>query len=260
MTRKLWTRNELIIAINQYCKMPFGKIDHRNPEIIDLAGILGRTPSAVSWKLSNFASLDPSLQARGISGAKNCSKMDRKIWNEFFENWEELGFESEKLIAEYKDEPIEKSAEIFVDDLPREGKDREAIVKIRVNQNFFRKNILSAYSFKCCITGISVPDLLIASHIKPWAKDIKNRLNPRNGLCLNALHDKAFDKGWISLSDEYKLLVSNKLKDAMPKNIFEQYFYSYENKPIELPKRFLPDLDFLAYHRKGTFLDVINAD
>ena len=102
--------------------MPFGKIDHRNPEIINLANMLGRTPSAVSWKLSNFASLDPSLQARGISGAKNSSKLDREIWNEFYENWEDLGFESEKLIAEYRREPIEKSAGITVDDLPKREK------------------------------------------------------------------------------------------------------------------------------------------
>lgn len=256
MIKKLWTRNELIIAINQYCKIPFGKIHNRNPEIIGLANILGRTPSAVSWKLVNFASLDPSLQARGISGAKNISRLDRETWNEFYENWEELGFESEKLIAEYKNEPIEKSAEILVDDLPKEGKEREAIVKARVNQSFFRKNILSAYSYKCCITGISVPDLLIASHIKPWAEDAKNRLNPRNGLCLNALHDKAFDKGWISLSDDYHLLVSKKLKDIMQGVIFEKYFDDYENRPIELPKRFLPDTDFLKYHREVRFLDM----
>lgn len=254
MKRRPWARNELIIAINQYCKMPFGKIHIRNLEIINLADILGRTPSAVSWKLVNFASLDPSLQARGISGAKNSSKLDREIWNEFYDNWEELGFESEKLIAEFKNEPIERSADIFVDDLPKEGKDREAIVKARVNQSFFRKNILSAYSYKCCITGIAVPDLLIASHIKPWAEDKKNRLNPRNGLCLNALHDKAFDKGWVCLSDDFKLIVSKKLKQAMPENIVEQYFQAYENKPIELPHRFLPDANFLAFHREEKFI------
>ena len=253
MKNKGWSRQELILAINLYCKIPFGKIHIRNPDIINFASLIGRTPSAVSWKLVNFASLDPSLQARGISGAKNSSKLDREIWNEFYDNWEELGFESEKLMAEYKNEPIEKLAEIFVDDLPKEGKDRKAIVKARVNQSFFRKNILSAYSYKCCITGISVPDLLIASHIKPWAEDKKNRLNPRNGLCLNALHDKAFDKGWISFSDEYKLLVSKSLKEAMPENIFELYFYAYQDKPMKLPNRFLPDIEFLAFHRAVKF-------
>ena len=233
--------------------MPFGRIHIRNPEIINLAKILGRTPSAVSWKLSNFASLDPSLQARGISGAKNSSKLDREIWNEFYENWEDLGYESEKLIAEYRREPIEKSAGITVDDLPKEGKEREALVKARVNQSFFRKTVLSAYSYRCCITGIALPDLLIASHIKPWSEDKQNRLNPRNGLCLNALHDKAFDNGWISFTDDYKLLVSIKLKDSKPENILQQYFLAYENKPIELPKRFLPDTDFLGFHRAKKF-------
>src|SRR5574337_228422 len=66
MPRHNWTREELILAFNLYCKIPFGKIHYRNPEIIDLAMVIGRTPSAVSWKLANFARLDPSLKSRRI--------------------------------------------------------------------------------------------------------------------------------------------------------------------------------------------------
>lgn len=64
--QQLWTRDELILAINLYCKLPFGKIHRGNPDIVELANLLGRTPSSIAYKLVNFASLDPSLQARGI--------------------------------------------------------------------------------------------------------------------------------------------------------------------------------------------------
>src|SRR5687768_14434560 len=117
---KLWNREELILAINLYCKIPFGKIHNRNPAIIELASLLNRTPNAVSYKLANLASLDPTLKARGIKGADKSSKLDKEIWNEFYANWDILPFKSEKLLAKYKGITIEKLNNISEQDLPRE--------------------------------------------------------------------------------------------------------------------------------------------
>lgn len=77
--QSLWTREELILAINLYCKTPFGKMHKTNPAVIELAALIGRTPSSVGLKLGNFASFDPSLKARGIKGASNASKLDKTI-------------------------------------------------------------------------------------------------------------------------------------------------------------------------------------
>ena len=195
--QSLWTRDELLLAINLYCKIPFGKLHNRNPEIIHLAKLIGRTPSSVSYKLVNFASLDPSLKERGIVGAKNSSKLDKEIWNEFFQNWDELPFLSEQVLARMENTTIEKLNNITEETMPIYGKTREQLVKVRVNQSFFRSAILSSYNMKCCITGIQQPELLIAGHIKPWGIDEANRLNPRNGIAINALHDKAFETGLI---------------------------------------------------------------
>lgn len=65
------------------------------------------------------------------------------------------------------------------------------------------------------MTGISISELLIASHIKPWkvSNNEDEKTNPRNGLCLNALHDKAFDRGLITIDKNYKIIVSSKLKE-----------------------------------------------
>jgi putative restriction endonuclease len=206
-----WSREELIIAFNLYCKIPFGRIHNRTPEIIALAETLGRTPSAVSWKLANFARLDPALQDRNIAGASHGSKLDVEIWEEFNHDWDKLSFESEKLLAEKTGKRVEEIAEIETIDLPKEGKEREAFVKIRVNQNFFRKAVLASYNFKCCITGLGIPELLNASHIIPWSKDEANRVNPQNGLCLNAIHDRAFDRGLLTVTPEFKIKISKSI-------------------------------------------------
>jgi putative restriction endonuclease len=248
----LWTRDELILAINLYCKLSFGKLHRNNPEVIKLAELIGRSKNSVAYKLVNFASLDPSLKARGIKGATNASKLDNEIWNEFFNNWEELPFESEKLRATFEKLSVEKLNAINEEELLKEGKTRDQLVKVRVNQSFFRNTILASYNETCCITGIREVNFLIAGHIRPWGIDEKNRLNPRNGIAINALHDKAFESGYITITPEYKIRVSPSLMKKK-NNVINDYFQKYENKDIILPSRFLPDIEFLKYHNNERF-------
>lgn len=249
-----WSREELILAFNLYCQIPFGSIHMHNPRIIGLAQILGRTNGSVSLKLSNFARLDPALQARGIRGMTRGAKGDTAVWEEFKANPEGLAFESERLLARYLGKPLEEIAEIATADLPADlsGAEREAVVKLRVNQGFFRKRILSAYNFQCCVTGLTVPELLVASHIVPWAEDPKNRLNPRNGLCLNALHDRAFDRGMMWVDDSFTVRFSSKLKarsKAADKTL--DWLTSFSGKTLCLPNHFTPDKELLRWHAQN---------
>jgi putative restriction endonuclease len=253
MPSNKWTREELIVAFNLYCKIPFGKIHIHNPDIISLADVLGRTPSAVSWKLANFASLDPSLKKRNIAGASHGSKMDTEVWNEFNGNWDRLAFESEKLLAQKMGRQIEGVSEVELLDLPKAGIEKETLVKIRVNQSFFRKSVLAAYNFRCCITGLEIPELLNASHIIPWAKDEANRVNPRNGLCLNAIHDRAFDRGLITITPEFKVKVSTLIRQRDAGKAAQDFLFHYDGLEINKPERFLPDLSFLQYHNSYVF-------
>ncbi len=165
--QRLWTRDELILALNLYCKLPFGRLHGRNPEVVHLAQLIDRTPNSVAYKLVNFASLDPSLQARGIKGASNTSTLDKAIWNEFFEALNTTSFESEKLLAKLENTTVEKLNDISEEELPKEGKTRDQVVKVRVNQSFFRKSILASYNNTCCITGsisLGYSSLAILSH------------------------------------------------------------------------------------------------
>jgi putative restriction endonuclease len=247
--RRKWTRDELLLAINLYCQIPFGRIHSRNPQIIELAKILNRAPGAVSWKLVNFAHIDPSLNR---TGASHVSKLDREVWAEFFNDWDSLVFQSECLFHDSR-KNLQGVSEY--DKFPdKTGKDIERKVRVRINQDFFRRMILSSYNERCCLTGLSIPELLVASHIKPWAIDEKNRTNPQNGLCLNALHDKAFDRGLISLSNDYHIIVSKKVK-KINNEPEKQLLLNFEDKKITLPKRFLPNKKFLAFHRNNIFSD-----
>lgn len=226
---------------------------HRlNPAVISLANLIGRTASSVALKLVNFASLDPSLHARGIKGASNVSRLDKTIWNEFFNRWDILPFESEKLLAQYRHTSVEQLNKIPEEELPKEGKEREQIVKVRVNQSFFRSLILASYNSTCCITGIKQSELLIASHIRPWVADEKNRLNPRNGIAINALHDRAFESGYITITPDYKVRVSPQVLKQKSQYVFD-FFGKYDGQQIILPDRFLPDVTFLKDHNNNRF-------
>ncbi|OGQ06984.1 MAG: restriction endonuclease [Deltaproteobacteria bacterium RIFCSPLOWO2_12_FULL_40_28] len=254
MKSNQWTREELIIAFNLYCKIPFGRIHIRNPEIIELAKAFGRTPSSVSWKLANFARLDPALQQRNIKGAAHGSKGEEEIWKEFHSNWDRLAFESERCLAELLHKPVEKIAEIETDDLPKEGKERESVVMVRVNQQFFRKSVLAAHENKCCLTGLTVPELLVASHIVPWAVDESNRINPKNGLCLNALHDRAFDRGLMTVTPDFEVRFAKSLLKKSNEEPFTDFIGKYHSKKIKLPNRFQPEAQFLDYHNQHIFV------
>ena len=231
----------------------FWKITQAKPRGINLATLIGRTPSSVAYKLVNFASLDPSLKAKGIKGASNASNLDKEIWKEFFNHWDELPFESEKLLAKIEKTTVEKLNQISETELPKEGKVREQMVKVRVNQAFFRSSILASYNNTCCITGIRQPEFLIAGHIKPWSVDEKNRLNPQNGIAINALHDKAFETGLLTITPDFKIKISSLLLKQKKSKSIGDYFVKYNGKDIILPSRFLPDTEFLKYHNEVRF-------
>jgi putative restriction endonuclease len=127
-------------------------------------------------------------------------------------------------------------------------------VKVRRGQQFFRQSILNAYGVRCCITGIAVRELLVASHIKPWAAFPDQRLDPRNGLCLSSLHDAAFDSGLITLDQDCRVVLGKRLKDHFSTPTLQQNFAPFEGERIRLPDKLAePDAGFLAYHRESIF-------
>ena len=113
---------------------------------------------------------------------------------------------------------------------------------------------MSNYINGCGLTGISIPELLVASHIEPWSKDEKNRLNPSNGICLSATYDKAFDKGLITINSSFKVLFSSQLKKYLKEDFYKSEFERFENLRMNLPIKFLPNEEFLQFHQETIFL------
>ena len=262
-----WTRDHFLIALNLYCKLPFGKLHKGNPLIVDVARRMCRTSNSLAMKLCNFASFDPVLQARGIRGLPGATKHDHEMWDEFRAHPATLGPESEQLrhdlFTKDQDEEVdflegngvrlEPSRPLLPPAGPTES---VATTKVRRGQQFFRQSILTAYGVRCCITGINVPTLLRASHIKPWSDFADSRLDPRNGLCLSSLHDAAFDSGLITLDESLRLVLSKRLRDHFPQPALEQNFVPFAGQTIRLPEKLAePNAEFLAYHRKSIFAE-----
>ena len=248
--QSLWTREESILAINLYCKIPFGQMHASNKDVRELAALIDRSPSAVARKLGNFASFDPKLRERGVKGLTNSSKLDKLIWQEYMQHWDEAFISGERLLAQKKHSTIEQLNNIDLDNLPQ-GKERESIVKVRVNQTLFRRMVLTNFNNRCCITGLDVPELLVASHILPWSRDQHNRLNPRNGLALNALHDKAFDCGLLTITPDLQIKISQRFYKAKDEPSIRENFIAYDGKLLLESQKFSPDGEFLKVRCEG---------
>lgn len=139
-----------------------------------------------------------------------------------------------------------------LDSLHVQGADRQALVKIRVNQGTFRKRLLKRYH-SCCLCGVQNTNMLAASHIKPWSvSDAQEKLDVNNGLLLCPNHDKLFDHGWISISDNGSVIISQQLSamDRILLNVHPDMTVTLfqENKP------------YFAFHRENIFIDALKAD
>lgn len=267
VSHRPWTRDEVLLAIYLYCKVPYARLNQIYPEVKALARLIDRTPAAVSMRCCNYASFDP-VESQRVKGLMHASKGDRKIWDEVFEDWEAFILESERLLTE-RQHAADVSAGIAASSgegnsqppsveepyFPS-GDEKTRPVRIRVGQQFFRKAVLAAYEGRCCVSGLNHEALLVASHIKPWRdSDPKTeRANPSNGLCLSALYDKAFDAGLMTLDDTSRVIFSSTLREHTTVDVYSRFFAPYEGKELQYPSvRFQPSVTFLSYHRDHIF-------
>ena len=261
ISRKKWTRDELLVALNLYHKLTFGQLHARQPVIVALAEKMGRNANSVAMKLCNFASLDPALKLRGIKGLAGASALDRTVWTEFHTDLNEAVPASEGALRALFG--VDESSELEV--LPREGvrvrirppqgpTETMANVKLRRGQEYFRDAVLNNFGGRCGVTELSVRELLVASHILPWGTHVAERLNVRNGLCLSRLHDAAFDRGLIAFDDKLRLVLSPRLKAELPQRSVAENFGAYSGETLRFPDDAAPpELAFLSKHRAMIF-------
>ncbi|MBX3322772.1 MAG: HNH endonuclease [Phycisphaeraceae bacterium] len=183
----------------------------------------------------------------------NTSAADRAVWSEYYGRWDVLA--KNLVISEQIVVPKAASQSLRASRTQPSGP-TEIVCEAtqRRGQSFFRASVIAAHDGKCCITGITSEPLLRASHIVPWSHDPVLRLDPRNGLCLNALHDAAFDRGLITLSEQFELQISRRLKAEVPQPVYTEMFESRTGAPITMPERFRPAAEMLEFHRREVFV------
>jgi len=246
-----WTRDQQLIALRLYMGTPFGKLHRRNPEIIALAGRIGRTADALAMKACNFASLDPEFRRTNRKGLSGASESDRAIWREFAGDSEHVAAEAEEAFARFDPERAARDeADIRI---PTGETDVARVIRARRVQSFFRAAVMTSYDCRCAISGLAVPELLVASHIIPWSESVERRADPTNGLCLNALFDRAFDRGLITFDREFRVVVSQRLKDAADAAELACSLREAESRRLLVPHRFPPASDALEHHRQRIF-------
>jgi len=245
---ELWSRDELILAFDLYCRIPFQKTKASNPQVRELAEVLKRSPASVARKLGNFGAFDPELRKRNISGLTHVSRLDREIWEEFHNDWNELVLEAHRLRMSLEVETVEHA----LLKIPAGPTERVIEAKQRIHQSFFRETIMSSYEYTCCITGIKVPECLVACHIVPWSVETRLRSDPTNGLCLSATFHRLFDAGLITISSDIRVCVAGRLLKTSNK-MTNKHINCFHEKPIAKPQRFCPSLEHLAWHRINVF-------
>lgn len=243
-----WTREQLILAFELYCRIPFGRITTRNPLIRQLAEALGRTPASVTRKLGNFGAFDPELAARNVTGLTHGSKLDRAIWDEFHDDWSSLVVRAHELRQVQSSKALADSLLIA----PAGPSERNVTAKQRLHQAFFRDAVISSYNTQCCVTGLPLVECLVAGHIIPWSVDERRRADPTNGLCMSATFDRLFDCGLVTIEDDLTLRVSVRVRKLNDRATADLVGARHGQKIIP-PARFYPDPVCLSWHRENRF-------
>ena len=226
---------ETIEAVLQLVGDEVKKMRRNEPNIFDYG-----KPNQRSYPLKNF-----------------CSSALRSLKQ--YAQYEQEVVVADGIVAQERNPRTISTKLIAHFDITKEGEDKISLTKQRKGQDYFRRMILANYGGRCALTGIDIPQLLLASHIIPWADKShkKDRLNPCNGICLSALYDKAFDQGLITISpDGYCVILSFALQENETKAYYDKHFGCIKGQKLTLLTEYLPSREFLAYHRDKVFVGV----
>lgn len=241
-----WSREELLLVLHLYERIPFGRQHARDPDVVALSHRLRRTPGSVAMKLNNLTSLDPEEAARGVRGLVGASALDRQTWAEFRARPEVV--EEAEALWSGEPPPI-----LRVDDGPAGwtgATSTTAPREQRLAQSYFRRVVLANYDGRCALTGLGTPALLVASHVVPWSDAPQRRVDAANGICLNRLHDGAFDRALVTFDEHHRLVIGRRLRERLGDDALSQALLATEGLTLRAPLRRALDPSLLAHHRE----------
>jgi putative restriction endonuclease len=262
LPRRNWSREETMMAFALYCILEPRECDDKGMDVQRLASALNRSTNSVALKIWNIAAHDANRQARGRVGMTHGSKLDALVWDWYAADSDAFLSQCIELLrdalarAAHIPGPSATDQYSHLETASRMllGDERTVTTLQRVNQSYFRHSLLQNYHGSCCITGIKLRPLLLASHIKPWkASTPVEKTAASNGLLLNAFHDRAFDQGFITLDDDYRIVVAHGRIEHSEAN--DKWLYDFEGRRIDLPLINPPSREFLDYHHRHVFLE-----
>jgi hypothetical protein len=118
---------------------------------------------------------------------------------------------------------------------------------MRIGQAQFSATVKEGYSRRCAVCSIAIPEFLVAAHIVRWADDESIRLDPKNGICLCSLHDKAFEHGYFFIDESFQIVFNTELESDPS---LQQYLHLKPGLKINVPTLHAPKLEYLDRHRK----------
>lgn len=239
-----WSREDIIVAYALYCITPLREIRASNKLICQVAENFPHSRDSLLMRMHNFSAIDPNSN---VKGASHVAKLDQQIFEEFRNDWGSLSVQAEALtgLALFDASPVNGAKPIS------SLTDRN---KVSRERHFFRASVFASYENTCCISGMTLPTMLIASHIKPFrsCRTASERTDPENGLLLNTFYDKAFDQGLITVTPGYKIRVSSLVK-AQEDEFTKHWLIGLDGAQILRPARFFPNKDYLEYHNDMIF-------
>lgn len=198
-------------------------------------------PNNNTFKLIREISL-PSISYLSILKLKNKNDLPLFYFRLFsdFSQYSEFGEIDHPNI-------IKKEILRIYETYPKKEREIDSIIKARRGQGAYRKKLLEACP-QCPITSIADERILIASHIKPWSRsNDREKVDPKNGFMFTPTVDKLFDQGFISFTNEKKLMLSPYLSDKTYKLLNLEDNMYIENLPIK------GKIKYLEYHRNNIF-------
>ena len=241
-----WSPDELLLVLHLYERLPFGQQHSRNPQVASLADRLSRSPGSVAMKLNNFTSLDPEEARRGVRGLRGASAQDREMWD---------AFQADPTVVERAEalwtDAVPTGPDLLRDPNSWSGPTEDSgPQRRRLAQDYFRRVVLSNYEHRCALTDISAPELLVASHIVAWSEAPERRVDPSNGLCLNRLHDAAFDRHILTFDEDHRVVLSPDLLRGLPDTPLAHALRATEGARLREPIRRALDPVLLDRHRR----------
>ena len=124
--------------------------------------------------------------------------------------------------------------------------ERRSTVNLRVGQAAVRKYALEIYSHECALCDVKIDELLRASHILLWSEDTENRGNPKNVICLCALHDLLFERDLLRISPAYAVDFTSRATESGQSSAMLRLIMDNTRSTIRLPIKSSPDPELLT--------------